>query len=305
MKKIVVTGATSMIGTALIEVAIRENTEVYAIIRPNTSRMNRLIDSPLVHIIYNAIEDLKEIDSIPGDCDVFYHFAWAGTNKFTRDDPQIHEKNIRYTLDAVDLAARTGCKRFVGAGSQAEYGPVDGLIDDVTRFAPVTAYGIAKYAAGILSRKLCEAKHIEHVWGRIFSVYGPHDNKGTMLDTAIDCFLNGKTAHFSSATQMWNYLFESDAGEMFYRMGHTYVPQGTWMVANPESKPLKEYIHTLMQVYGKEAKGEFSKPSDVMPYGLNVNMQKTLKVLRFVPQVSFIQGISIMIQAKKKNYDIL
>lgn len=294
MKKIIITGATSMIGIALTEVAIREGTEVYAIIRPDTKRRDRIIKSPLVHTVFASLDTLNTVnDSIPRDCDVLYHFAWLGTNKETRDDPQVHEKNIRYTLDVVELAERLGCHRFIGAGSQAEYGPVDGVIDENTRFNPVTSYGIAKYAAGILSRKLCEKKGIKHIWGRIFSVYGPHDNEGTMLNYAIDCFNKGEVAKFSSGTQLWNYLYESDAGEMFYRMGQREIAPKTYFIASQESRQLKDYIDTLMAVYGSKAKAEFDTGQD--SYSLNVDVEDSLNALGYKHQISFEAGIQKML----------
>ena len=71
MKKIIITGATSMLGTALIEVAIRENSEVYAVVRPDSNKIDRIISSPLVHVVYASLENLNEIDGLPFDCDVF------------------------------------------------------------------------------------------------------------------------------------------------------------------------------------------------------------------------------------------
>lgn len=293
MKKIIITGATSMIGYALTEVAVNKGVEVYAIIRPDTMRRNRIIKSPLVHVVYGLLENLKEINEIPEDCDVLYHFAWSGTKKTERDNPQIHEKNIKYALDAVELAKKCGCHRFIGAGSQAEYGPVDGIIDETTKFNPVTAYGIAKYAAGILSKKMCEQKGIKHIWGRIFSVYGPHDNEETMLSYAIDCFERGETAKFSAGNQIWNYLYESDAGEMFYRLGLESVNIDTCFIASQESKPLREYIETLLKIYGSETKAEFGTLQNL---GLNVNMNMTLNNISYKPQVKFEEGIKKMIE---------
>lgn len=295
MKKIVVTGATSMIGTALIEVAVREKTEVYAIIRPGTNRMDRLVSSPLIHIVYGTLDSLGQIKDIPNDCDVLYHFAWVGTSKQTRDDPDIQEQNIRYTLDAVELAKKTGCRRFIGAGSQAEYGPVDGIIDENTKFNPVISYGIAKYAAYILSRKLCEKLRLEHVWGRIFSVYGPHDNEGTMIKYALECWEKGEVAQFSTGTQYWNYLYESDAGEMFFRMGQKDVPVDTYFVANIDSKPLREYIDILIKVYGEKAKVEFVSNNQKSIIGLNIDMSRTMKILKYKPVIPFKLGIERII----------
>ena len=297
MKRIVITGATSMLGTALTEVALQEDAEVYAIIRPNTKRLDRLNPSPRVHIVHGELDNLDKIDNLPKDCDVFYHFAWAGTARATRDDPVIHEQNIKYTLDAVELANRAGCHRFVCAGSQAEYGPAYDKIDENTKCVPTTSYGVAKYSAGILSRKLCEKNGMDHVWGRVFSVYGPHDNEGTMLEHAIRIWDKGGTASFSSGLQSWNYLYESDAGEMFYRLGSDDVPVGTYFIANPESRILKEYIEILMKTYGAGAKAEFANPElNVLP-GLDVDMSQTLDLLKYYSYVDFENGISVMIDA--------
>ena len=254
MEKIVLTGATSMLGTALIKSALRNGDEVYAIIRTNTSRKKRIIESERVHYIYHDLSTLNNTDGLPTDCDVFYHFAWVGTDKNERDDPRIQEENIKFTLDAVDLAERIGCKKFVGAGSQAEYGPVWGEIDELTTCNPVTSYGVAKYTAGKLSRTLCERKGMTHVWGRILSLYGPNDNEGTMINYTINCWERGEPAKLSACSHSWNYLYESDAGNMFYKMGKESIPGGVFLVANPVSRPLIDYVRIMMKVYGNTGK---------------------------------------------------
>ena len=118
MKRIVVTGATSMIGIALIEECIKNDVEVLAIIRKNSNRLYRLPQSELLHIVECDLDELETISS-EKSYDVFYHLAWAYTSKEYRDDPILQEKNIRYTLDAVNLAKKLGCGKFVGAGYTA------------------------------------------------------------------------------------------------------------------------------------------------------------------------------------------
>ena len=51
MKRIVVTGATSMIGTALIEECLRHDVEVYAVVRADSSKKDRLPRDKRVHLI--------------------------------------------------------------------------------------------------------------------------------------------------------------------------------------------------------------------------------------------------------------
>ena len=121
MKKIIVTGATSMIGTALIEECVKQNVEVYAVIRSSSGKQSRLPDSSLIHLIDCSLETLDHLpELIPAGCDTFYHIAWGNTGENRNRSTELQSRNISYTLDAVRVANALGCKRFIGAGSQAE-----------------------------------------------------------------------------------------------------------------------------------------------------------------------------------------
>lgn len=300
--RVVVSGATSMIGVACISACIANGCEVLAIVREGTDRLARLPQSDLVQIAWADLENLSSVqgDGIPWD--VFYHYAWSHTTKTARNDPMAQQNNIRTTLQAVELAHRLGCKKFIGAGSQAEYGPVEGVISADTRPDPVVAYGMAKLAAGLLSRRLCEQYGMQHIWGRIFSVYGIYDNEDTMLNYAISQFCKGETARFSAATQTWNYLYEDDAGMMFYLLGEKQVEPGVYCIANIESRILKEYVMQLRDVFAQGAKCEFESYDANQKYiSLNVDMRKTLDAIGYVPLTSFGEGISKVIATRRAN----
>lgn len=304
--RIAVTGATSMIGAALIKECIKNGGEVLAIVRNGTGRIKRLPVSGRVKVEY---ADLNHLDVVRGDeesYDVFYHFAWEHTAKAERDNPLEQERNIRSTLSAVELADKLGCRKFIGAGSQAEYGRVDGLIDADTRPHPVTAYGIAKLSANMLSRRMCEQLGMAHIWGRIFSVYGPNDNEGTMLDYAVRQFLKGEKALFSPAVQMWDYLYEDDAGRLFYLLGEKEVEGGTYVVANGSSQILRQYIEEMAAVFGGSAACEFAPLDPQSPaLGLNADISKTINAVGYTPQVSFAEGIRKMIDSLKTRGGVI
>lgn len=300
MKSIVVTGATSMIGVALISEAIRNSIKVLAIVRENSKKINRIPKSDLIQVIPCNIDKLKSISWTNEKYDVFYHFAWDYTKKEQRDAPILQEQNIKYTLDAVGLAKRLGCHKFIGAGSQAEYGHVDGVITPDTGIFPQTAYGMAKYAAGRLSQKLCIQYGMTHIWGRIFSVYGNYDNEGTMLVYAINQFMKKETARFSAATQMWDYLHETDAGKIFYLLGKSTGGSKTYCIASGKSRPLKEFIMELREAFGKDAVCEFAgDTTDGKLPGLQADTSELEKDIGFVPGISFKEGIEKLIRYRK------
>lgn len=118
-----------------------------------------------------------------GGC--LFHLAWAHTIGAGRNDMPAQIENIRYTIDAVRTAAAMGCRVFIGTGSQAEYGRVDGVLRADTPTNPENGYGMAKLCAGQMSRTEAAALGMDHVWARILSVYGPHDGPNTMISATI------------------------------------------------------------------------------------------------------------------------
>ena len=69
-----------------------------------------------------------------------------------------------------------------------------------------------------------------------------------MINYAIDRFMKGETARFSSAEQMWDYLYEDDAGRMFYLIGELVNENQVYCIASGESRPLKEFIMELKEL---------------------------------------------------------
>ena len=299
MKRVVVTGATSMIGVALIKECIKNNVEVLAIVRRQSINLNRLPNSDMIEICECNLNELNTICTNK-QYDLFYHFGWAYTTKAKRDDPVLQEKNIKYSLDAVELANKLGCRKFIGAGSQAEYGRVDHVITSNTAVAPLISYGMAKYAAGSLCAKLCKQYGMICIWGRIFSVYGRFDNEETMLSYAINQFMKKEAAKFSSAVQMWDYLHEDDAGRIFYLLGQAVNKEKVYCIASGNSRKLKEFILEVKEVFGGDARCEFADETEESSrIGLEVDTGDLVQDIDYIPKVSFREGILDMIQCRK------
>lgn len=303
MRRVIVTGATSMVGGALVRECVKHQVGVLAVVREGSARLGKLPKSSLVE----AVEcDLGSLGSLMPACggepyDVCYHFAWAHTAKGLRDDPLLQQENIKHTLDAVEMAARFGCRKFVGAGSQAEYGPQQCAIAPDTGVNPQVSYGIAKYAAGLLSRNLCRKHGMAHVWGRVFSVYGSNDREESMLSYAISQFMEGKAAKFSSASQAWDYLHEDDAGRVFYLLGECVEKESAYCIASGQPRPLKEFILELQEAFGKGAECVFAAEGSRPPDGLRADASSLFRDIPFQPAVDFKEGVKKMVDDRRKS----
>ena len=292
--KAVVTGASSMIASALIRLLLDEGHEVYALCRPNSKKLGNIIKNERVHIVYSDISDITAVgQSIGCGCDAFFHFAWGGTSGAQRNDSRIQSENIRFTLDAVELAHALGCSVFVGAGSQAEYGRVDGKISPETPAFPENAYGAAKLAAGQLSRIACAKYGIKHIWARILSVYGIGDNDFTITVSSLKKMLAGQTAQFTPAEQMWDFLYCDDAARAFYLMAQRGKDGAVYTLGSGQARPLKEYINIMHSVSGADSDVQIG----ALPYNdkqvmyLCADISALTADTGFVPQVSYEEGI--------------
>ena len=187
MKRAIITGATGAVGTALVKELVANHVEVLVFCREGSKRNQNILKHPLVNLKYYSLDQLfTVVNDTEKTYDVFFHFAWEGTTGAARDDMYLQNRNVQYALDAVEVAKRFGCRKFIGAGSQAEYGRVEGILKPNTPAFPETGYGIAKLCAGQMTREYAHQLGLEHNWVRILSIYGPNDGAQSMVMSTIN-----------------------------------------------------------------------------------------------------------------------
>ncbi len=242
MKTSIVTGPTGGIGTALLKVLASHGVETYAICRPHSKRIAHIEKNPLVHIVECDIANYASLGGQGLQAEVFFHFAWEKTTIHGRDDLDCQLKNVGYALDAVRLAQACGCKAFIGAGSQAEYGVASEPLNGNTPVRPESGYGIAKYAAGKFTRNLCAQLKIRHSWARILSTYGVNDGEVSLISYLIRTLREGKIPELTPCGQIWDYLNCEDAAKAFYAIGERGKDGKTYCLGTGRPRPLKEYV---------------------------------------------------------------
>lgn len=304
MKRIIITGATSMIGIAIMEETLKYNVEsIYAVVRKGSHKLFRLAKDSRVNIVECNIDNYEELPKlIPQQCDTFYHIAWNATGAIRNRSIQEQSKNIVYTLQALHAASELGCSKFIGAGSQAEYGITD--IDKIgpdTPVNPIQAYGVSKYAAGKLVQMEAERRGISCIWMRVFSVYGKYDKESTMIASSVRKMLNHELTEFTAGIQRWDYLSSEDAGKAFYLVGEKVSGNKIYCVGSGTGRPLYEYI--------KEMRDEIDPSLEIglgkIPYTEKAIMNLCADISTLTtdtgwkPQLSFKQGIRKYIEFVK------
>lgn len=288
MKKAVITGAAGFAGYSTTIELLNRGYEVFAILRPGSEHNARLmsIGGDLHLIELDCSEFDKIFDMVDTQCDIIYHLAWFGG----RDDFNVQKNNVDYCLMALESASSLGCKRFVGIGSQAEYGVSDELMNENSMPHPITAYGAAKLAALSLSRIKCKQLGMEWVWGRIFSLYGDNEPSGRLFPDLINSLRLNKSIILSSCEQNWDYLHVKDGASAIVSLGEKGLSDEVYNIANGNYKPLKCFVEEARSVLNSNSEIIYG-PRAIPFISLQPDVSKITEHTGWMPKISFKEGV--------------
>lgn len=303
-KRVAVTGATSTLGTAIIRECIKNGIEVLAFINKGSVNEGRIPQDKLVRKIYCSLEEMRDFEACDLSAEVLFHLAWGHTNRELRNEIQPQINNITYSIDSVSLAKKLHCNVYVGAGSQAEYGRTENVLNEDTFVHPETAYGMAKLCAGQMTRMECKKNGIKHIWPRILSTYGPNTQDTTILNYTIKCLLDGKVPNLTYCEQIWDYIYVDDAARALMLLAEKGHDGEVYCVSSGESKRLKEFV----EITKSKMKSNIEIGFGSIPYGENTVMHlsgditKLQKDTGFIPIISFEEGIEKTIKWAEEYY---
>ena len=296
IKKAVVTGALGFAGWHLSSLLLAEGVEVIAVLRRGSVHNERLdilkkrFPAALIHEIYAQREE-ESLSACISDmkADVFFDLAWGGG----RDDMDAQRQNIDRCLDSLKTAAVMGCRRYIGVGSQAEYGVVEGVITEESPTRPFSAYGAAKLSAAHLSRVMAAQLGIDWIWGRIFSLTGKYEPAGRMMPDLVRKLIAGEDFSLSSCRQNWDYLDPADCAEALLALAQRGRNGEIYNIANGAYRPLKEYVEEARDLFAPGR--ELNYGADPEPFvSLSPSVEKLKKDTGWAPEVSFKESITYL-----------
>lgn len=296
MKKIIVTGATGMIGANLVRVALANECSVLCLVRKNSQKLENIPTDPRVKILFADANEYANL-MIDEKYDTFFHFAWEKTYGDSRDDVFAQLKNVEYSMDAIRLAHRSGCSSFIGAGSQAEYGPVSAPLSVHTPINPQSGYGIAKYTVGRLGGLLAKSLGLRFNWIRVLSIYGCMDNPYTLIMYAVREMKKGNSPELTKCEQIWDYLNESDAAKAFFAVGEKGVDQKIYILGSGSGRELRSYIEDIKSLIGFGSDIMYGKKEYQInqPMFLVADTTELRNDTQWKPEIDFFDGISLLL----------
>lgn len=330
---ILISGVTSFLGMYTAEKLLGEGHTVVGIVRPGSTHESRLQREELagLRIAHFDFDMLPEEDTAvyhraaelvqPGQFDIWIHFAWDGEGSLGRSNAEIQKRNIANAKKAYRIAEALGCRKFLFAGSQAEYGRGSHQAP-----APVSEYGKAKLAFGrwatdesllneVLSDTPGEVMQALHL--RIYSVYGYGDHETSLVNSLICSVLKREEISLGPCTQRWNYMEVKDCARAISLLANSsHARTGEYDIAGDETRPLRSYVEDIVDICEQipDLKGKKTTYNKhLLHFGTRANNTEgaadmspdlcLLKAIGFRETITFAKGIRKL--AEKLRLDLM
>lgn len=286
-----ITGASSFIGVELCRYLSDNGHEVIAMSRKENELLNTIANNGHLRVFYadmlNLIEKAKDVKA-----DVFIHLAWAGALLGQRDNQELQEGNISFSLECVKLSKQMGCQLYVDAGSQAEYGIVPGVLTEETPCNPVSAYGKAKLKMYHKTRELTQQFGLKYIHLRILSVYGKNDHPNTLIMSSLRKLKNNEPIEMRSGGQKWNYVYVKDAARQIaelslHAIGDNNFRSEVYNIASEDTRKLRGFVEVMKKILGSESELSFGGYDIEKDVNLYPDVKKTNSIVMPLTEYDF------------------
>lgn len=252
MKKVLVTGATGFIGTAVIEELLRKG---YAVIA-SSSNMNKAVSKDWWDMVTYIEFDLKLFNS---NLDYFYffqqpdlliHLAWEGLPNYTNEF-HVNENLPRHASFLKNMLVN-GLTDLTVTGTCFEYGMQEGCLSETMECHPANAYAIAKNELRKQLELLSSTVNFNFKWARLFYMYGRGQNPKSLisqLDKALE--QNEPVFNMSGGEQVRDFLPIEKVAAYIVAIAAQTVVTGIINCCSGKPVTVKEFVENYLNEKNK------------------------------------------------------
>ena len=223
--------------------------------------------------------------------EIVFHLAWHGVSRDQRDSPEQIHVNLPLSLSVFREAEAAGARTWVGLGSVSEYGSASVPLVESMEPRPVSSYGVAKLAAGVTTRTLCELAKMRFVWVRLFLAYGPADDEHRLIPTVIRALVSGETPSLTRGDQLVDFLHGDDAADALWAVAINENAEGVFNLASGETCTVRALAELIRDLVAPSASLGFGRVDHRSPDFHGADVSRLRAVTGWSPRVPLRDGL--------------
>lgn len=245
MKKAIVAGANGFVGSAVATHLQSQGIEVVALSRSVRAFETR--DYPfLVYDKDNPTKIESDLHNLNWDVDastVFFNFSWGGKETLTDGSLQDQLRNVENSVEAVKVAKKLGCSKFVNCGTQEESFLEESLKNPALDFKLTQInYAIAKLASRDYCKYTAYNLKIDYVHTRLSVPVSRNLERENYIESTIRDIVAGKTYKTPENSNIFDVVSIDDVAEAYLRIGLHGENQSNYFIGSGQPNKLAEYF---------------------------------------------------------------
>lgn len=314
-KTILITGGAGMIGSATVDLLLRDHPRTRIVILDNLSRgttanIERALKHPSVRFVLGDISDAATVASACRNVDAVIHLAAQRITACAADPRRAMEVMCDGSFNVVDAARQAGVRKIVAASSASIYGLADVFPtpEDHHPYNNQTWYGASKVMLEGLLRSYHAMYGLPYVALRYFNVYGPrmdtHGKYTEVLVRWIDRIAQGQPPLIlGDGHQTMDFVYIDDVAKANVLALQSDCDDDVINVASGRETSLRELAAALLKVMGAtHLVPEYGPERSVNPVLRRLaSTRKAQSLLGFRAEVGLEQGLDRLVRWWQKN----
>ena len=296
---ILIIGGSGFIGANLFHSLRRIRTDVFACSRsPQRAwRLRHASDEDLVSMDVtdngSVLRTLRKIRPR-----TVFHLAAYGAYPRQTDARSIHETNYMGLINVLQALRDVGCSALIHAGSSSEYGLNCSRPDESSEMIPNSDYAVSKVSCSYLIKYYGQVLKLPCVQLRLYSVYGPWEEKDRLIPTLVSHGLKGRWPPFAHKKTSRDFVYVDDVTRAFTRAACTISktdPGLSVNIASGVETTLEDVAEAAKKVFALSSEPEFDSMASRkwdLPHWYG-NPELAFQKMGWQSEIGFVEGLQL------------
>jgi UDP-glucose 4-epimerase len=307
-RRVLVTGGAGFVGSNLVARLIADGARVTVLDDLFTGRREALPADGFT-FIQGSVCDIPTVDRLVAANEIVFHCAARNIVVSTRNPREDFETNIGGTLNVLLAARAAGIERVVYTSSTSVYGNPRYLpINEDDHLSALTPYAVSKLAGENYCMAFYESYGLPATAVRYSNIFGPGQDAANpycgVVAKFIEALLAGRAPLIhGDGDQTRDFTFVADAVDATVLAATSQRAVGeVFNVGTGIETRVNQLAEILIRVTGARVTPEHIDRRDVDNIRRRVvNIEKTRRALRWVPEVTLEEGLRRTLEWQKRQ----